>query len=242
MPTDPTTPTRLLLPGEQEALALLAEARQAQFQPEDDRPVYTITSWAKGDPHKASFMADALIEQCGAVDAAVAEVQVQAAAYREAIDAWEEDQLRRASLERERLVGLLRVYADETFPRDVRTIRRPTGEMKRRAGSEHLKLIGTDDEIMAWLLKNDPDGGYDRHVKMVPKLDRTSLKKDLAKAEEYATYKPTGVLFVAEDQTGDVVVEKKLAQVDTTQETFRVEPIKRALPAHQEEETDGNNE
>jgi hypothetical protein len=115
----------------------------------------------------------------------------------------------------------------------VRTVRRPTGELKRKAGFESLKL-GDPAAIIEWLRTHDPDG-YDRFVKLVEKLDVVAFKEALDKAGPYVAYKPTGEFLVAEDVAGDVAVETKLAQVESSQESFTVAPKKRGLSAHQED-------
>ena len=125
MATDSTPPTRLLLPGEQEALALLAEAQAEEFKPEEDRRGFTILGWAEGDILRAQSLADHFISLCGDLDAQAAQVEEYAAYLQAQAEAWRKDALTRLSRDRERLVSLLNVYANDTYPQATRTIRRP---------------------------------------------------------------------------------------------------------------------
>ena len=232
------TPTRLLLPGEQEALDFLAEVQAEEFKPEEERQPFTIMRKAAGDPVRAAGLADYLLQVYAQAEDAEAQVKAIAQAARDKADAWEADQLVRAKQEKERLAGHLRVYATDAYPSSTRTIRLPSGDLKRRAGFDSLKL-GDEAEILDWLRTHDPDG-WDDLVKLKPKLDLTAFKKRLDKSGGYVVYKPTGEYVMVEDVEGDVAVEKKLATYETTPDSFSVKPKPRALPSHQED-NDGND-
>ena len=229
-PNPAEAPQRLMLPGEEEALELLDEARAEEFKPEEDRRGFSITKWADDDPVKAANLADYLIHVHGQAEDLKAQVKAIAQARRDEADAFEKTRLAHIEADQARIAMLLKVYADETYPQRTRTITLMSGELTRRGSGGLLSLTGTDQEIIDWLLEHDPDGGYDRHVKLVPKLDKTSLKGDLDKSADGSTvYKPTGEMFVAEQQGGDggIAVEKKLAVVSPKTENFGVKPFKR---------------
>ena len=243
MPSDDNKPKRLLLPGEEEALEFLAEAQADEFKPEEQRRGFTITKWAEGDPVKAANLADYLISIYGQGDEAAARVKEIAAARRADVDTFERQALARVAAEQAWIEMVLKVYADETFPQRERTIKLISGKLERKKGWEKLALVGTEEEIMAWLLAHDSDGGYDLCVEMRPKLKVVEFKKLLDWKGGAVVYKPTGEYLVVEEKGagGEIAVEKKLAVVETVMESFLVKPLKRGLGAHKEEE-DGRTE
>ena len=92
-PNPAEAPQRLRLPGEEEALELLDEARAEEFKPEEDRRGFSITKWADDDPVKAANLADYLIHVHGQAEDLKAQVKAIAQARRDEADAFEKTRL-----------------------------------------------------------------------------------------------------------------------------------------------------
>ncbi len=234
------SPTRLLLPGEEEALNYLAASTDTEAQTEPDNR-FTILKYCEGDPVRAAGLASHLVMVYGQMQEAAQQVRAIAALHRAQVDAWEADQLERIDAEQERLAHHLQVYADDAYPRATRTIRLPNGELRRRAGSERIKLA-SEEELLEWLREHDPEG-WDDLVKLVPKLDLAAFRKRLEKVGDGGvTYTPTGEYLATEGPVagGEIPFERKLGWVETSPETFTVKPLRQGLPAAQE--VDNGNE
>lgn len=215
------------------------------FEPEPDldeessewrpSPGWSVRGKCAHDKSAALVLADKLGRKLGYLLDQIATVQETARHYAD----WTRRELSRLQADRESCEAVLAVYAADYYGEKQRTVRLPSGDIRRTKGKITYGLA--DPQLLVpWISENVSPGYAADLIRVKTSVDAVAFRAQLAVNDQgVVVYAPTGApVVLVQQEEGEEPLVVPLAWEQYHPETVTFKPHKQ--PKTPEVETDGN--